>query len=137
MPNLAPGLSNETKTTVTEAMSADHMGSGSVRVLATPMMIALMEYASHGAVAAYLEPGQTTVGVLVNVRHLAATPIGMVVRITSELVAVEGRKLTFKVEAFDAADKIGEGFHERMIIDQARFEARVTKKQHDATLTAS
>ena len=137
MSTITPGLTNETTTLVTNAMSAQHIGSGSVGVLATPMMIALMEKTSLDAVAAHLDPGQTTVGTLVNVRHLAATPIGMAVRITTELLAVEGRKLTFKVEAFDAAEKVGEGLHERFIIDQARFEDRVMRKQHDAAHAAS
>ena len=92
-------------------------------------MIALMEGTSHQAVAPFLEPGQSTVGVLVNVRHLAATPQGMPIRIRSELIAVDGRKLTFAVEAYDALEKIGEGTHERFVIDLARFEERLKKKQ--------
>lgn len=99
-----------------------------VSQLATPYMIALMERASQQLAAAYLPEGQSTVGVLVNVRHLAATPQGMEVRIHSELTAVDGRKLTFKVEAYDAAEKIGEGTHERFIIDLARFQEQLKRK---------
>lgn len=133
MAELKVGLTKETLVTVTEAITAKHMGSGTLAVLATPSMIALMEGTSHQAVAPFLAPGQSTVGVLVNVRHLAATPLGMPVRIHSELIAVEGRKLTFAVEAYDTLEKIGEGTHERFIIDLARFEDRL-KRKTDGTL---
>jgi predicted thioesterase len=129
MANIVPGLTNDIVVTVSEGMTASHLGSGSVAVLATPYMIALMESVSQQMVQPYLDANQTTVGVLVNVRHLAATPLGMTVHITSELVAVDGRRLTFKVEAHDAVDKCGEGVHERMIIDLARFEERLNKKR--------
>ncbi len=132
MGEIAPGIGKEKTVTVTEDMTAKHLGSGTVAVLATPYMIALMENTSHQAVAPYLPEGQTTVGVLVNVRHLAATPLGMTVRIRTELVAVDGRKLTFQVEAYDAVDKCGEGTHERMIIDLARFEDRLNRKRSAA-----
>jgi len=114
---------------VTEEYTAKHLGSGSVQVLATPAMIALMERTSHEAVEPLLAQEQTTVGVLVSVRHLAATPLGMEVRIRSELTAVDGRKLTFAVEAFDVAEKVGEGTHERYVIDLARFEERLQRKR--------
>lgn len=129
MAELKAGLTKEILVTVTEVITAKHMGSGTLAVLATPSMIALMEGTSHQAVAPFLEPGQSTVGVLVNVRHLAATPQGMPIRIRSELIAVDGRKLTFAVEAYDALEKIGEGTHERFVIDLARFEERLKKKQ--------
>ncbi len=133
MAELKVGLTKDILVTVTEAITASHLGSGTLAVLATPSMIALMEGTSHQAVAPFLAPGQSTVGVLVNVRHLAATPLGMQVRIKSELVAVEGRKLTFAVEAYDTMEKIGEGTHERFIIDLARFEDRL-KRKTDGTL---
>jgi fluoroacetyl-CoA thioesterase len=126
---IAPGIVHEKRATVSEEYTAKHLGSGSVQVLATPAMIALMERTSHEAVEPLLAQGQTTVGVLVTVRHLAATPLGMEVRIRSELMAVDGRKLTFKVEAFDAAEKIGDGMHERYIIDLGRFEERLQRKR--------
>ena len=128
MAELQPGLSKEILLTVTEAITAKHMGSGTLAVLATPSMIALMEGTSHQMVAPFLTPQQSTVGVLVNVRHLAATPLGMAIRIHSELVAVEGRKLTFQVEAYDTVEKIGEGVHERFVIDLARFQDRLKRK---------
>ena len=128
-PGIVPGIKNEKRVPVTEEYTAKHLGSGSVQVLATPAMIALMERTSHEAVEPLLAQEQTTVGVLVAVRHLAATPLGMEVRIRSELVAVDGRKLTFAVEAFDVAEKVGEGTHERYVIDLARFEERLQRKR--------
>jgi len=132
MAELTPGLTNDFSVTVAAEMTAAHLGSGTVGVLATPYMIALMERASQQLAAAYLPDGQSTVGVLVNVRHLAATPQGMDVRVHSELTAVDGRKLTFKVEAHDAAEKIGEGVHERFIVDLARFRDRLERKRDGA-----
>jgi predicted thioesterase len=129
MDNIAPGLVKDVAVTVTENMTAKHVGSGTLAVLATPYMIALMEQTSHQVVAPLLPSGQSTVGVLVNVRHLAATGQGMEVRIHAELVAVAGRKLTFTVEAYDAVEKVGEGTHERFIIDLARFEERLRRKR--------
>jgi len=99
-----------------------------VPVLATPYMILLMENTAMESVIPYLGPGQATVGVAVNVRHLAATPMGMDVRITTELVAVDGRRLTFRVEAHDPLEKVGEGTHERVIIDVGRFADRIQRK---------
>jgi fluoroacetyl-CoA thioesterase len=132
MPELAAGLTNEIAVTVTESLTAKHIGSGSVQVLATPYMIALMEGASQQMVQPLLAPGQTTVGVMVNVRHLAATPLGMQVRVRSRLVAVDGPRLTFEVEAHDSAEKVGEGTHERFIIDLARFQERLERKAGSA-----
>lgn len=129
MEELTVGLSNESAVTVTSTMTASHLGSGAVAVLATPYLIALMERTSHELAAPRLPAGQSTVGTMVNIRHLAATPLGMEVRIHSELIAIDGRRLTFKVEAYDAFEKVGEGVHERFIIDLARFLARVTRKQ--------
>mgnify|MGYP001146278408 CR=1 FL=1 len=107
MDELKPGMSNDIAVTVTDTMTASHLGSGAVAVLATPYLIALMEKASLQLAAPCLAQGQSTVGTLVNVRHLAATPLGMQVRIHSELMAIDGRRLTFKVEAYDAVEKVG------------------------------
>src|SRR2546421_6933613 len=92
-------------------------------------MVALMENAALRAVEAVLPPGQTTVGTHLDVRHLAATPVGLEVRARAELREVDGRKLTFVVEAFDSLEKIGEGRHERMIVDPARLVARAAAKR--------
>jgi len=106
-----------------------HLGCGNVVVLATPEMIRLMEKAAVAAVDHLLPDGYRTVGVEVNVRHLAATPAGMRVRAQAELTTVEGHKLTFRVEAFDEVEKIGEGEHRRVIIDLGRFQERVEAKR--------
>lgn len=123
------GLRAEVRLVVREEDTAQHLGSGNVAVLATPRMIALMEKASVKAVDHLLPPGQATVGSEVRVRHLAATPQGMEVTAHSELVEIEGRRLTFKVEAFDEREKIGEGTHIRFIIDLDRFREKVKAKQ--------
>jgi len=123
------GLRAEIRLVVREEDTAKHLGSGNVAVLATPRMIALMEKASVKAVDHLLPPGQATVGSEVRVRHLAATPQGMEVTAHSELVEVEGRRLTFKVEAFDEREKIGEGTHIRFIIDLDRFREKVKAKE--------
>ena len=118
---LEVGLTGEATTTVVYENTAAHVGAGGVEVFATPMMIALMENAAWRAVANGLEEGYVTVGTLVNVRHLAATPLGQKVRATAELVEIDRRRLVFKVEAYDEQQKIGEGFHERFIVHLDRF----------------
>lgn len=125
---LKVGLSFEVRTTVSAANMASAIGSGGVDVFSTPMMIALMEAASFQAVQPHLAPDESTVGTLINVRHLAATPGGMEVRAVSRLDAVEGKRLTFTVEAFDEKEKIGEGTHERFVVSLSRFIARVAQK---------
>ena len=107
---------------------ASTYGSGSIDVLATPAMIALMEGAAARAVQPSLPAGQITVGTRVDVRHLAATPLGVEVRVRAELLEIDGRRLVFRVEAFDPQDKIGEGTHERTIVDPARLLARARTK---------
>ena len=126
---LTPGLRGEARVVVREEDTAQHLGSGNVAVLATPRMIALMEKASVKAVDHLLPPGQAPVGSEIRVRHLGATPQGMEVTVRSELVEVEGRRLTFKVEAFDEREKIGEGTHIRFVIDLDRFREKVKAKQ--------
>jgi len=126
---LTPGLRGEARIVVREEDTAQHVRSGNVAVLATPRMIALMEKASVKAVDHLLPSGQATVGSEIRVRHLAATPQGMEVTVHSELEEVEGRRLTFKVEAFDEREKIGEGTHIRFIIDLGRFREKVKAKQ--------
>jgi fluoroacetyl-CoA thioesterase len=118
---LEPGMTGEATTTVVHENTAAHVGAGGVEVFATPMMIALMENAAWRAVANGLEEGYVTVGTLVNVRHLAATPPGQQVRATAELIEIDRRRLVFKVEAYDEQQKIGEGYHERFIVNLDRF----------------
>ena len=113
---------------VTEDKLAKNVGSGLVRVYATPQMIALIEKTAVLSVEPYLEDGQSTVGTLVNVTHCAAPPAGMKVHAETELVEVDRRKLTFKVSAYDERGLIGEGVHERFIIDIAKFQAKADSK---------
>ena len=115
------GTTGESTTTVVPENTAAYVGAGGVEVFATPMMIGLMENAAWGAVADQLEKGYVTVGTLVNVRHLAATPLEQKVKATAELVEIDGRRLVFRVEAYDEQQKIGEGFHERFIVNLERF----------------
>ncbi len=129
MGKIAPGLVGQAQMVVREENTARHLGSGDVAVLATPEMIRLMERASVAAVDHLLPEGQRTVGVHVDVRHLAATPLGMRVTARAELVAVEGRRLTFRVEAFDEVEKVGEGQHRRVIIELGKFRERVEAKR--------
>ena len=117
--------------TVTPEMSAARVGSGLVDVFATPMMIALVEKTCNESVLPFLDEGQGTVGTLVNVAHTAATPIGMRVWCESELVEVDRRRLVFKVKAFDECGAIGEGSHERFIIDTAKFIEKVRNKNQE------
>ncbi len=123
-----PGMINEEHHVVEEHQLAAHIGSGSMRVLATPAMIGFMERASHLLLAKYLPEGYSSVGVLVNVRHLAPTPLGGRVRVKTEVVSVEGTLVTFNVEAWDEVEQIGAGQHQRAVIDYARFLHRVEKK---------
>ena len=118
---LETGLTGEMTTTVVHENTAAHVGAGGVEVFATPMMIALMENASWKAVANHLDEGYVTVGTLVNVQHLAATPLGQQVRATAKLIEIDGRRLVFQVEAYDEQKKIGEGQHERFIVNLDRF----------------
>jgi len=110
-------------------MLASAVGSGLIEVLSTPSMIGLMEGAAASAVAPLLPEGQLTVGTRVDIRHLAASPLGAKVRARAELIEIDGRKLTFRVEAFDEQEEIGEGTHERAIVDPQRLLARVNQKR--------
>jgi len=113
---------------VTEDKTAKHLGSGELAVFATPFMIALMENTAYKSVQPFLEPGQGTVGTLVNVKHLAATPVGMEVRCETKLVEIDRKRLVFEVKAWDACTLIGEGMHERFIIDNQRFREKTYAK---------
>ncbi len=125
---LAPGLRGEAHLTVDFTLTAAALGDFGVVVLGTPYMINLMEIASAKAVEPELPAGHTTVGTLVDVKHLAATPIDMKVTAHAKLLEVDGRRLVFSVEAFDEREKIGEGRHERYIVNLERFLERVKAK---------
>lgn len=120
------------KSTVTEPVSdkntALSVGSGSLRVYATPAMVALMERAACEAVAPLLNEGETTVGTSVQINHVSATPVGMQVSATAEVLSFEGRKLILKVTASDECGIIGEGMHERFVVSSTRFTEKTYSK---------
>lgn len=125
---LRPGLVGQARTIVDRSNMASTLGSGSVDVFATPAMIALMENAAIDAVERVLPPGWASVGTRVEVRHLAATPAGLEVSARAELIEVDGRRLTFRVAAFDPVEAIGDGHHQRMIVELTRLMARAEAK---------
>lgn len=97
-------------------------------VLATPVMIMMMENAALNAIRPFLDPGESCVGTIVNVRHLAATPMGQAVRAEAEVTEADGRRIAFTVRAYDEREEIGAGTHERMVIDMKRFDAKLAEK---------
>ncbi len=123
-------MSNKATVTelVTEQNTALSVGSGSLKVYATPAMLALMEKAACNALESLLGEGETTVGTLLNVKHLAATPVGMTVSATAELVEQEGRKFLLNVQAFDESGLIGEGTHERFLVQSEKFTSKTYSK---------
>jgi len=125
-----PGLSAEFKHTVSEIDTASHWGSGGLPVFSTPALVGLMESTAVIALRGHLPPGQTTVGGHIDVHHLAPTPVGMLVHARAELIAIDGKKLTFKVQAWDDNELIGEADHDRFVIDEAKFMAKVAAKRH-------
>ena len=126
---LKPGLVAEKNDVVTEKNTASALGSGGLTVYGTPAMIALMEMAALSAVAPLLPPECSTVGTELNIKHISATPVGMKVSARAELLSIDGRALVFKVEAFDEAGKIGEGTHNRFIVDNERFLTKTGSKK--------
>ena len=125
---LKAGLTATVEIVVGTRDTAAHVGSGQIGVLATPIMVTLMETAALQAVERFMPPGQQTVGTRLDISHTAATPVGMRVRASAELVNVEGRKLTFRLHAEDEVETIGGGTHERLIISVDRFDQRMQKK---------
>ena len=113
---------------VDDQLAISFLGVEGTRVLSTPQMIGYMERVSRDLLLGMLEPGKDSVGTVVNVRHLAAAPMGTEVTFRSRLIAVDGRRATFEVEAFDAVEKIGEGTHERFIITVANFAGKMKSK---------
>ena len=132
MRDLRVGIKGIKENTVKESDLAVNISSGSMPVLATPVLICTAEQACKELVQPYLEHGTGTVGTLVNIRHLAPTPKGMKYRCECELTAVEGRRLTFSVKLTDEVETIGEGTHERFIIDEKRFEEKAERKTNAA-----
>ncbi len=130
---LKPGLNATVEIVVGTRDTAAHVGSGKIGVLATPILVTLLESAALQAVERFMPPGQQTVGTRLDIAHTAATPVGMRVRAHAELVAVDGRKLTFKLNAEDEVEAIGGGTHERLIISVDRFDQRMQKKLQPRT----
>ena len=128
METLRAGLKRQKESIVQEGDLASSMGSGNLPVLATPILIRTAEQACKELVLPYLDEGKSTVGTLVNIRHLAPTPLGMKYRCECELTEVEGRLLRFHVVLRDEMEIIGEGVHERVIIDNARFLEKAERK---------
>ena len=127
-PEIKCGLIASTEIVVGTRDTAHHVGSGKIKVLATPIMVMLLEEAALDAVEQFLPPGYQTVGTRLDISHIAATPVGMRVTATAEVIAVVGRKLTFRVWADDESERIGEGTHERIVVELERFDKRLHLK---------
>ena len=134
---IQPGLRGEVGLIVAEEHTAQHLGSGAVKVLATPQMVLLMERAGVAAVDHLLPDGYRTVGAHLDVQHLAPTPVGFEVRAIAELIGVDGRRLAFRVqvheEPFGEGQLVGQGTHQRAIINLQRFSQRVARKTSEAS----
>jgi len=125
---ITPGLTGSTETTVTPDKTAPFVGSGRIAVLATPVMINLFEAAALAAIEHLLPEGHQSLGTHLDVKHIAATPVGLRVIATAEVLRVEGRTITFRVEARDEREPIGGGRHERVVVSVVRFDERVQRK---------
>ena len=129
MASIPVGLKHEFRRRVTDEIAVDFLGLEAARVLGTPFLIMQLEMASRNAVLPALDPGYDSVGTEVNVRHLAATPMGMEVTFRSEVISVDDRKVRFKVEAFDEKEPVADGTHERFVINVERFAKRLEQKK--------
>ena len=128
MKELEVGLTGTFQEVVLPEKTAAHIQSGSVNVYATPMMIALMEKAACNALENVLTPEETTVGTSVDIKHLAPTPINMKVKATAKLKCIDNRRLTFEIVVEDEVEKIGEGLHERVVVNKEKFHAKSNKR---------
>ncbi|HUB34548.1 MAG TPA: thioesterase family protein [Bryobacteraceae bacterium] len=129
MANITAGATREFKLLVTSEVAISFLGLENARVLSTPHMIGYMERTCRDLVLPMLDPGHDTVGTQVNVSHLAAAPIGSAVTFRAEILSVDGRRVQFRVDAWDEKEKVGEGTHERTIINVAKFTARMAGKR--------
>ncbi len=127
-----PGMTHELKLKTRPEDSAQKFYPHLPDVFATPFLVGLMERVSAELINMHLEPGEQSVGISMDLKHMAATPLGMEVRVKTEVTAVEGRKLTFRLEAYDEVEKIGEATHERFIIKADKFTSRVAEKAEKA-----
>jgi fluoroacetyl-CoA thioesterase len=126
---LEPGVTNTLTIVVDESMTADRFGNRGVQVLATPMLVSYFELAAHELAMRAIGPGQGTVGFHVDIRHLAATPVGRRVIFRATLAERDGRRLVFRVEAEDEQERVGEGTHVRFVVDMERFMGRIAAKR--------
>jgi fluoroacetyl-CoA thioesterase len=129
VPQIPIGLKGERKHQVTPEVAVGFLGPEDARVLGTPFMIMLLEMTSRDSILPFLDAGYDSVGTVVDVRHLAATPLGMEVSFKTEVIAVEDRRVCFKIEAYDEKEQIGDGTHERFIIQVERFAKRLAEKR--------
>ena len=127
-----PGMTHEIAVKTKPEDSAQKFYPHLPDVFATPFLVGLMERVSAELINQHLQPGEQSVGIAMDLKHMAATPLGMEIRVKTEVTAVEGRKLTFRLEAYDEVEKIGEANHERFIIQAAKFSARVADKAKKA-----
>lgn len=125
---LKTGIKGHQELVVTQELTAKNMGSGVMDVFATPAMLALMEKTAFTSVAEYLNGGCGSVGTKVDIEHVASSPVGMKITCDSELIEIEGRKLVFKVEAYDEKGLIGKGTHERFIVENKKFQEKTDNK---------
>ena len=125
---LKPGLEGEVGLLVSEEHTASRVGSGAIHVLATSVMINLFEAAALAAVEKLLPPGHQSLGTVLNVRHIAATPVGMRVTATAKVERIDGRTIYFRLQARDEREVIGDGLHERVVVNVAKFDQRVKRK---------
>ena len=125
---LKEGMTGSARIVVGEEHTAPRVGSGKVAVLATPVMINLMEAAALDAVEAHLPEGHQSLGTHLNVGHYAATPVGMGLRATAVVTRLDGRTIEFRVEAFDDKERVGDGTHRRVVVNVERFDQRVQRK---------
>jgi predicted thioesterase len=125
---IRPGLSGTAELVVGEEHTAPRVGSGRVHVLATPVMINLIEAAALAAIEHLLPAGYQSLGTRLDIRHIAATPVGMRVRATAVVTKMESRTVSFRIEAHDEKDLIGDGTHERVVVNVAKFDQRVQRK---------
>jgi fluoroacetyl-CoA thioesterase len=125
---LKEGLTGTADIIVGEEHTAPSIGSGRVRVLATPVMINLMEAAALDAIERLLPPGHQSLGTHLNVGHYAATPVGMGLRANAVVTKIDGRTVEFRVEAFDDKERVGDGTHTRVVVNVERFDQRVQRK---------
>jgi len=128
MSNIPVGARREERLLVTEEVCIGFLGLDAARVLSTPHLIGYLEMTARNLIKERLDPGWDSVGTHVDLRHLAATPVGMSVRLLAEVISATDRRVTCRIEAFDEREKIAEGTHERALIDVARFAARLAAK---------